>query len=161
MNTRNLCCRYISAYLLIYLLTPWSRVLLEKLTDSQLVKKFPAFYGTRRFMTAFASARHLSLSCARSIQSIPRHPTSCGSISILSSLLSLDFPGGLFPCIYLQDLKISRNSAFRIMGLVKFYGPRLCLRVCVCFFNGIVLFSCSRTLSCTFIYKAQGLLAIS
>ena len=28
------------------LLTPWSRVLLEKLTDSQLVKKFPAFYGT-------------------------------------------------------------------------------------------------------------------
>ena len=29
-----------------YLLTPWSRVLLEKLTGSQLVKKFPAFYGT-------------------------------------------------------------------------------------------------------------------
>jgi hypothetical protein len=31
---------------LTYFLTPWSRVLLEKLTDSQLVKKFPAFYGT-------------------------------------------------------------------------------------------------------------------
>ena len=29
-----------------YLLTPWSRILLENLTDSQLVKKFPAFYGT-------------------------------------------------------------------------------------------------------------------
>jgi len=27
-------------------LTPWSRVLTEKLTGSQLVKKFPAFYGT-------------------------------------------------------------------------------------------------------------------
>jgi len=26
------------------------------------VKKFPAFYGTRKFITAFASARHLSLS---------------------------------------------------------------------------------------------------
>jgi hypothetical protein len=26
-------------------LTPWSRVL-EKLTSSQLLKKFPAFYGT-------------------------------------------------------------------------------------------------------------------
>jgi hypothetical protein len=25
-------------------LTPWSRVLLEKLTGRQLVKKFPAFY---------------------------------------------------------------------------------------------------------------------
>jgi hypothetical protein len=30
----------------LYLLTPWSRVLLERLTGSQLVKKFPAFYGT-------------------------------------------------------------------------------------------------------------------
>jgi len=39
---------------------PWSRVL-EKLTGPQLVKKFPAFYGTRRFITAFTSARHLSL----------------------------------------------------------------------------------------------------
>ena len=29
-------------YIYIYLLTPWSRVLLEKLT-SKLVKKFPAF----------------------------------------------------------------------------------------------------------------------
>jgi hypothetical protein len=28
------------------LLTPCSRVLLEKLTGLQLVKKFPAFYGT-------------------------------------------------------------------------------------------------------------------
>jgi hypothetical protein len=43
------------------LLTPWSRVL-EKLTGLQLVKKFPSFYGTRRFITAFTSARHLSLS---------------------------------------------------------------------------------------------------
>ena len=36
----------LSKYLLIYLLTPWSRVLLERLTDSQLVKQLPAFYGT-------------------------------------------------------------------------------------------------------------------
>jgi hypothetical protein len=40
----------------VLLLTPWSRVLLEKLTGSQIVKKFPAFYGTRRFITAFTSA---------------------------------------------------------------------------------------------------------
>jgi len=37
-------------------------VLLEKLTGSQLVKKFPTFYGIRRFVTAFTRARHLSLS---------------------------------------------------------------------------------------------------
>jgi hypothetical protein len=46
----------------LYDLTPWSRGLLEKLKVSQLVKKFPEFYGTRRFITAFTRARHLSLS---------------------------------------------------------------------------------------------------
>jgi hypothetical protein len=29
-----------------YQLTPWSRALLEKLIVTQLVKKFPIFYGT-------------------------------------------------------------------------------------------------------------------
>jgi hypothetical protein len=63
--------------LITYFLTPWSRVLLEKLTCLKLVKKFPAFYGTRRFITAFTSARHLSLSWANPIQSIPPDP--CGT----------------------------------------------------------------------------------
>jgi hypothetical protein len=40
---------YVSAY---SILAPWSRVFLEKLTGSQLVKKFLAFYGTRRLITA-------------------------------------------------------------------------------------------------------------
>jgi hypothetical protein len=44
------------------LLTSLSRVLIEKLTGLHLVKKFPASYGTRRFITAFTSARHPSLS---------------------------------------------------------------------------------------------------
>jgi len=85
------------AYLLTYLLIPCSRLFLEKLTGSQLVKKFPAFYETRRFIAAFTTARHLSLSWASSSQSIPPHPTSWRSILILSSLLSLGFPSGLFP----------------------------------------------------------------
>jgi len=45
-----------------YILTPWIIVLLEKLTGLQLVKKFPEFYGTRRFITTFTSARNLLLS---------------------------------------------------------------------------------------------------
>ena len=57
-------------------LIPWSRVLLEKLTGSQLVEKLPAFYGTRRIITAITYVRHLSLSSARSIQSMLLHPTS-------------------------------------------------------------------------------------
>ena len=44
---------------------------LEKLTGSQPVKKLPAFYGIGRFITALTSARHLSLSWARSNQSMP------------------------------------------------------------------------------------------
>jgi len=48
--------------LLTYLLTPCSRVILEKLTGFQLVKKLSEFYGTQRFITAVTSARHLSLS---------------------------------------------------------------------------------------------------
>jgi len=61
-------------------LTPWSRVLLEKLTGFQIIKKFPAFYGTRMFITVFTSSRHMSLSWVSSIQSIPPHPTSWRSI---------------------------------------------------------------------------------
>jgi hypothetical protein len=62
-----------AAMLLFYacLLAPWRRSLAENLTGPQLVRKFPTFYGTRRFITAFTTARHLSLSSARSIQFIP------------------------------------------------------------------------------------------
>ena len=81
--------------ILTILHTPWSRVL-EKLTSFQLVKKFPAFCGTRRFITAFTSARHLSLSWASLIQFIPPHPTSWRSILILSPHLRLGLPSGLF-----------------------------------------------------------------
>ena len=87
--------------LLIYLLTyPWSRVLLQKLTGSQLLKKFPASYGTRRFIITFTSVRHLPLSWASSIQSIPSHPTPWSSILILSSLLRLGLPSWLFSSGY-------------------------------------------------------------
>ena len=86
-----------AAKMLIYLLTPWSTVLLKQLIGSQLVKKFPEFYGTQRFTTAFASAHHLSLSSARSIRSMPLHLPSWRSILILSSHLRLRLPNGLFP----------------------------------------------------------------
>jgi len=95
-----------------HLLTPCSRVLLEKLTDSQLVKKFPAFYGTRRFITAFTSARHLSLFWARSIQSMPPQPNSWRSILILSFHLCLGlFHSGFTTKISYTPLSLSPKHA--------------------------------------------------
>ena len=57
----------VKSFGLITILTARSRVLLEKLTGSPLVKK----YGTLRFITALTTARHLSLSWTRLIQSVP------------------------------------------------------------------------------------------
>ena len=45
-----------------------AHVLPEKLIVFQLVKKFPAFYGTRRFCTVFTTAHHLSLSWTSAVQ---------------------------------------------------------------------------------------------
>ena len=99
-NTWAVCFYHIFPYYLkkkTYLLTPWCRVLLEKLTGLQLVKKFAAFHGTRRFITTLTRARHLSLSWASLNQSIYPHPTSCRSILMLSTHLGLGFPSGLRP----------------------------------------------------------------
>jgi hypothetical protein len=84
-------------YLLTYLLTPWCRVLLEKLTGFAASKEIPRIYGTRKFITVLTSVRHLSLSWARSIQSPQPPPTSWRFLLILSSHLRLGLPSGLFP----------------------------------------------------------------
>ena len=95
---------HVSTYLLTYLLH--GAVLLEKLTGLQLVKKFPAFHGTRRFITALTSVRHLALTCASPIQSTYPHPTSSSSIIILSTHLRLGLPSGLHvsTCIIIQRI---------------------------------------------------------
>jgi len=54
------------------------------------------FFGIRRFITAFTSAGHLSLSRASSIQSLPPHPTSRRPTVILSYHLPLGPPSDLF-----------------------------------------------------------------
>jgi hypothetical protein len=51
-------------------MAPWSRVFLGNLIGRQLLKKFPAFYETRMFITAFTRTRHLCPSRSRSSQSI-------------------------------------------------------------------------------------------
>ena len=59
-------------------------------------QEIPPFHGTRRFINAFTSVRHLSLSWASPIHSIYPHPTSWRSILILFTHLPQDLPSGLF-----------------------------------------------------------------
>ena len=82
-----------------YLLTPWSRVLLEKLTGSAASQEIPHIFGTRKFITVLTSARHPSLSWANSIQSPQPPPTSWKSILILSSHLYIYIC--IYMCIYI------------------------------------------------------------
>jgi len=56
----------------------------------------PAFYGKRWFIALFTRDRHLTLSWARSIQSMSPHPTSWRVIIVLSSHPHLGLPNGLF-----------------------------------------------------------------
>jgi hypothetical protein len=70
--------------------TPWSRALLEKPSLSQLLKNFPTFYGTQRFITVFTWVLHQSL--------LNQITASClRSILILSSHLRIGLPDVIFP----------------------------------------------------------------
>jgi len=96
-------------YLLTYLLTPRCRVLLEQLTGLQLVKKFPAFHGTAKFITALTSVHHLSLSWASPIQSIYPHPASWRSVLILSTHLRVGLPVVSFPPVSPTKTVLAEN----------------------------------------------------
>ena len=107
------------------LLTPWSTVLLEKLTGSQLVKKSPAFYWTRRFITAFTSGRHLSLSWASSIQSMP--PTS-HFLKIHMQAPNIPSTGShvTFPLLSShQRVNPGPKHVFMLRNYASFYGEEL------------------------------------
>jgi hypothetical protein len=70
----------------------------------QLLKDFPEFYWTWRFITVFTRALHWSLSCVRSIQSMPSHSISLRSILILSTHLRFGLAWGLFPAGFTTNI---------------------------------------------------------
>ena len=77
-------------------LTLWSSHS-EKPRVPRLVKEFPEFYVKGRSIAVFTTARNLSLTWARSIQSPPSHPISRIPVLILSSHLLVS----QFVCSYL------------------------------------------------------------
>jgi hypothetical protein len=58
--------KFNEGYTDILQLITWSRVRLEELIVAQLLKKFPTFYGTRKFITVYTTARYIYLSSPRS-----------------------------------------------------------------------------------------------
>ena len=66
-------------------------------------EEIPAFYETRNSITAFTSARHLSLPWAGSIQSLPQHPAS-SYISLNGRKMSYTVPE---TCHYILQSKIN------------------------------------------------------
>jgi hypothetical protein len=82
---------------------------LAKPTVTRLVRKFPAFYGTWRFITVLTRARHWT----RWNQSTPSHLIPLRSILILSSHLRL----GLSSSLSSTGLSIKNCYAFLISGI--------------------------------------------
>jgi hypothetical protein len=80
-----------------YLLTPRDRVLLEKLTGLQIVKKFPAFMEPEVHYRIRNCPSPVPILSQLDPAHTPTHPTFWRPILILSSHLHLGLPSGLFP----------------------------------------------------------------
>jgi len=78
-----------------------SRVLLENMIITQLIKRFPAIYGSWKFITKFTWGHNWILFWTRRINSTLSHHIFLRSISILSSHLWVGLPHALFPLPFL------------------------------------------------------------
>jgi hypothetical protein len=116
-NIKDITSTILEAIVLVLLtnyLTSWSWDLLEQLPAVQLLKNFPTFYETWRFISTFTRALHWSLSWARSIQLITPNPISLRSSLILSTHLCLGLPSSLLP------------SGFPTISYIQSFSPHSC-----------------------------------
>jgi hypothetical protein len=84
-----------------------------------LVKKSPTFCETLRLITAIKTARHFSLSWARSVQIHGSNPTSWRSVLILSSQSYLSLTSQSPPKADWTDMTQSGNRAYAWPALIS------------------------------------------
>jgi hypothetical protein len=94
----------------------YAKILPETLTLPQLLKKFPAFYGTRKFITAFTTARHLS-------------PVLYKIDPVHAPIQLLEDPFRCYPPIYARIFQIvSVNQVSPLKPCMNLYSPLYVLR---------------------------------
>jgi hypothetical protein len=99
--------------------SPWSRVLLEKLIVTQLVKKFPNFYGIQRFITYSQGPA----TCPVLIQTNPAHTFPPYFPKIHSNII---FPSTPWSSKLSLPLRFSNKNVVCIYDLYhQFYMPHL------------------------------------
>jgi hypothetical protein len=115
-------------------------VLIEKLIFAQLVKKFPAFYGTRKFITVLTRAWHRSLSWAIWFQYTTSHAISLtftlilplhlligdSKRSLLSKFLNEKLCTFFTSSPFVLRVPSSFNHPNNIIEDYKYWSPSLC-----------------------------------
>jgi hypothetical protein len=104
-------------------LTRWSEVFLRKLIIAYVVKTYSTLSGAWRFSTVLTRVRHLSLSLARLIQSIPSHLVCLRSVSILSSHVRLALAWGLFPADFATNFFLFISHLSRVLCMSHLPHP--------------------------------------
>jgi hypothetical protein len=104
-----------SVWTSLVVLTVWSSALLLRPPVVQPLGSFRAFYRTRRFITTFIRALHLSLSWAGPIESTPPHPICTRSIIVLT-FLAISFPLAFLPTTC--TLSSSPHSCYMLRHLI-------------------------------------------